>query len=102
MRRSLARLATLPDDVLVLPGHNYAAPAHTTIGQEKSTNRIVLEAVRRARGPQASRCGGGGAATALLPDYLAAARRVNGEWEKRQGPAAAQRCCRHHEATSKL
>ncbi len=34
-------LGVLPDDTLLFPGHNYAADARSTIGQEKRTNPIL-------------------------------------------------------------
>lgn len=38
MYESLRRLAALPDDVRLLPGHNYAEEAQSTLGNEKRTN----------------------------------------------------------------
>ena len=38
MLSSLARLSTLPNNAVVLPGHNYAQPKYTSIGQEKQSN----------------------------------------------------------------
>lgn len=35
---SMRRLAALPDDVVLLPGHNYAEIPQSTIGEEKATN----------------------------------------------------------------
>ena len=43
---SLNRLSSLDEGCIVLPGHNYARPAHTTIGQEKKTNAMLLQAMR--------------------------------------------------------
>ena len=36
--RSLQRLATLPDDTVVWPGHNYGVTPTSTIGEQKATN----------------------------------------------------------------
>ena len=38
MYSSLERLSKLPDDVILLPGHNYAAESTSTIGREKQNN----------------------------------------------------------------
>ena len=35
---SMRRLADLPDDVVLLPGHNYAEVPQSTMGEEKRTN----------------------------------------------------------------
>ena len=32
------KLAALPDDTILFPGHNYAAQPHATIGEQKKTN----------------------------------------------------------------
>jgi hydroxyacylglutathione hydrolase len=37
----LTRLYTLPEDTVVLPGHNYAGYPTSTIGQERKTNYVV-------------------------------------------------------------
>lgn len=81
MLASLERLSRLPSRTLVLPGHNYAAPAHTTIGAERLANDLMIQAMNAA----SSRGGGGGsgplspsrtAAALPLPDYLAVAARL--------------------------
>ena len=41
MFRSLQRLASLPDDTLLLPGHNYSAVPHATLGETKRTNTYL-------------------------------------------------------------
>ena len=42
MHRSIAdRLLTLPDDTVVLPGHNYGRTATSTIGNEKKNNPFL-------------------------------------------------------------
>jgi glyoxylase-like metal-dependent hydrolase (beta-lactamase superfamily II) len=38
MYSSLERLSKLPDGVILLPGHNYAAEPTSTIGREKQNN----------------------------------------------------------------
>lgn len=38
MLRSMLQLADLPDSTLVFPGHNYAAPPHSTIAEERANN----------------------------------------------------------------
>jgi glyoxylase-like metal-dependent hydrolase (beta-lactamase superfamily II) len=41
---SLRRLMTLPDDTVVLPGHDYNGASDTTIGAERETNpRLALD-----------------------------------------------------------
>jgi hypothetical protein len=75
MLKSLARLATLPKDTVVLPGHNYAAESWSTIEEEAATNGMMVQAVRRAgeRGGAKVRSEPV-AAQIQLPDYLSAAR----------------------------
>ena len=46
MLLSLARLSTLPPSTIVLPGHNYALPAHSTISNERDTNSMMQQAIR--------------------------------------------------------
>ena len=38
---SVQRLLTLPDALLVFPGHDYAHEAYTTIGRERAHNKRV-------------------------------------------------------------
>jgi len=38
MFESMRRLAGLPDDTILYPGHNYAEIPHSTLGEEKRTN----------------------------------------------------------------
>ena len=38
MYRSLQRLKSLPDDTLLLPGHNYSAVPNATMGASKQQN----------------------------------------------------------------
>ena len=41
MFRSLQQLASLPDDTLLLPGHNYSAVPHATMAETKQTNTYL-------------------------------------------------------------
>ena len=41
MYHSLQRLKALPDDTLLLPGHNYSAVANATMGETKKTNAYL-------------------------------------------------------------
>jgi len=41
MFRSLQQLASLPDDTLLLPGHNYSAVPHATMGETKRSNTYL-------------------------------------------------------------
>lgn len=45
---SLDRLAELPDDTIVFPGHNYAHPTSSTIGREKGGNDLMMQALEAA------------------------------------------------------
>jgi len=40
--RSLQRLAALPEETRVYPGHNYGTTATSTIGREREENRLLL------------------------------------------------------------
>jgi hydroxyacylglutathione hydrolase len=40
--RSLQRLATLPDETVVYPGHNYGVTPTSTIGEQRATNPYYL------------------------------------------------------------
>jgi hypothetical protein len=44
MLQSLKRLSTLPENTVVLPGHNYAADTQSTIGREMKTNPWMQQA----------------------------------------------------------
>jgi hydroxyacylglutathione hydrolase len=48
MHASLRRLASLPDDLTVLPGHDYGPSPSNKIGGEKATNMMMREAMMRA------------------------------------------------------
>jgi glyoxylase-like metal-dependent hydrolase (beta-lactamase superfamily II) len=41
MYHSIQKLASLPDDTLLLPGHNYSARPHATMGETKKTNTYM-------------------------------------------------------------
>lgn len=41
MFNSLRKLAELPDETILLPGHNYSAVAHATMGETKRTNAYM-------------------------------------------------------------
>ena len=41
MYRSLQRLSELPDEVMLLPGHNYGGPAQQSMGETKRTNAYL-------------------------------------------------------------
>ena len=46
MLRSVLRLAQLPPSAIVFPGHNYAAPPHSTIEAERDSNPWVMQALK--------------------------------------------------------
>lgn len=48
MHASLRKLASLPDELTVLPGHDYGPAPSNTIGGEKVTNMMIREAAMRA------------------------------------------------------
>lgn len=63
MLMSLEKLSALPTDCIVCPGHNYAQPSKTTIGQEKLTNLMMQQAMEvgpQLRKQELPRKGGGG------------------------------------------
>jgi glyoxylase-like metal-dependent hydrolase (beta-lactamase superfamily II) len=41
MFRSLQKLAELPDETILLPGHNYSARGHATMAETKKTNAYM-------------------------------------------------------------
>jgi hydroxyacylglutathione hydrolase len=41
MFNSLRKLSELPDETILLPGHNYSAVAHATMGETKRTNAYM-------------------------------------------------------------
>eukprot|EP00929_Paragymnodinium_shiwhaense_P033467 TRINITY_DN18374_c0_g1_i3.p1 TRINITY_DN18374_c0_g1~~TRINITY_DN18374_c0_g1_i3.p1 ORF type:complete len:312 (-),score=35.22 TRINITY_DN18374_c0_g1_i3:35-970(-) len=71
---SLDRLSQLPEDVCVFPGHNYARPAHSTIGAERAMNGMMVQAMARAK--QRMVLPGTVAASLRLPDYLDVCHRL--------------------------
>lgn len=87
MLASLDRLSKLPPNTLVLPGHNYSRPAHTTIGAEHDTNDMMIQAmglVKSGRLAPASV-----AASLPLPDYLGVAERVASRFAASPPPAGS-------------
>jgi glyoxylase-like metal-dependent hydrolase (beta-lactamase superfamily II) len=50
MLQSLKRLSTLPENTIVLPGHNYATETQSTIGQEKKRNPWMQKAEKVGNG----------------------------------------------------
>jgi hydroxyacylglutathione hydrolase len=48
MYHSLQRLASLPDDVAVFPGHRYSAPSAATLGAVKEMNMVFKPATADA------------------------------------------------------
>ncbi len=41
MYHSIQKLASLPDDTILLPGHNYSAVPHATMGDTKQNNTYM-------------------------------------------------------------
>jgi hydroxyacylglutathione hydrolase len=86
MLQSLIRLASMPRQTVVLPGHNYAPKKESTIGLEIDTNFMVQDAlsnVEELNDTKKKQGGGGGGdltrnltSASHLPDYLAAATRA--------------------------
>eukprot|EP00928_Gymnodinium_smaydae_P078593 TRINITY_DN62715_c0_g1_i1.p1 TRINITY_DN62715_c0_g1~~TRINITY_DN62715_c0_g1_i1.p1 ORF type:complete len:374 (-),score=46.93 TRINITY_DN62715_c0_g1_i1:16-1077(-) len=90
MLASLDRLSKLPPETIVLPGHNYAAPAHTTIGAERTMNDMMMQAMARTRSRGSGKLTSSGvAATVPLPDYLGVAARLS----QTSGNPVTERCC---------
>lgn len=48
MHASLRRLASLPDELIVLPGHDYGPSPSSKLGGEKVTNMMMREAMMQA------------------------------------------------------
>jgi glyoxylase-like metal-dependent hydrolase (beta-lactamase superfamily II) len=71
MDKSLSRLANFAPELVVFPGHNYAAPTSSTIAKERASNVMMRSAIMNVRGQATSSSVG-----VLLPDYLGAARRA--------------------------
>mmetsp|Transcript_116737 Transcript_116737/g.330233 ORF Transcript_116737/g.330233 Transcript_116737/m.330233 type:complete len:346 (+) Transcript_116737:85-1122(+) len=71
---SLERLSRLPRQTVVLPGHNYAEAAHTTIGAERTVNNMMLQAMGLVRNGKT--VPSSVAASLPLPDYLGVATRL--------------------------
>jgi len=45
MSKSLKKLASLPDNTVVYPGHNYGPISHTTIGAQKQSNYYMSNGI---------------------------------------------------------
>jgi glyoxylase-like metal-dependent hydrolase (beta-lactamase superfamily II) len=99
MLRSLARLSTLPRDTVVYPGHNYAIPSHSTIGEETSTNAMMVQATRfaaRDSNPEShveKHNVSGLPEYVPLPAYLSVAKSVYDAWENGTSQTHAPQCC---------
>ena len=76
MFASLSRLSKLPSDCLVLPGHNYAMPAHSTIADEKETNHMMMQAMDQYKSSTQGISSQSVAAFLPLPDYLGVCRKL--------------------------
>eukprot|EP00746_Dinoflagellata_sp_MGD_P059036 gnl/MRDRNA2_/MRDRNA2_25215_c0_seq1.p1 gnl/MRDRNA2_/MRDRNA2_25215_c0~~gnl/MRDRNA2_/MRDRNA2_25215_c0_seq1.p1 ORF type:complete len:300 (+),score=45.84 gnl/MRDRNA2_/MRDRNA2_25215_c0_seq1:61-960(+) len=81
MLDSLGRLSKLPPTTVVLPGHNYARPAHSTIGQERSTNMMMEAALSREQESKGGLTMSKVSAQVALPDYLHVAWTVFEKYE---------------------
>lgn len=98
MSKSLARLALLPDDLVVCTGHNYSVVSNSTIGKEKVHNMAMLQAiaVEEAAGQGKHGLNANPVAAMLpLPDYVAAMRRAVERVEagKEESRGGAQEHC---------
>mmetsp|Transcript_8871 Transcript_8871/g.15624 ORF Transcript_8871/g.15624 Transcript_8871/m.15624 type:complete len:303 (+) Transcript_8871:107-1015(+) len=82
MLTSLATLADLPSDTMVLPGHNYAFEAHTTIGDERSTNYMMMQAIDRVNSNGNAVSTNPVISMLPLPDYLGVARTLARQTER--------------------
>ena len=100
--RSLSRLSTLPEASLVYPGHNYSTSSHSTIGEESSTNAMMMEAVRfaaRESNPQPHVLEKHSVSSlpeyVPLPAYLSAAKSMHAAWKNCTGHEtnASSQCC---------
>ncbi|GBG26687.1 Hydroxyacylglutathione hydrolase, mitochondrial [Hondaea fermentalgiana] len=77
MLKSLTRLSALPGGTIVLPGHNYALPAHSTISEERDTNAMMMQAMERFQQSGSGTLTSEPVAALLpLPDYLGVARKL--------------------------
>lgn len=76
LMNSLKRLAGLSEEVLVLPGHNYAATTHSSIGQEKSTNGVMQQALARGGSIMPLPADSRRPTTIRLPDYIGACKKA--------------------------
>jgi glyoxylase-like metal-dependent hydrolase (beta-lactamase superfamily II) len=119
MVMSLERLSTLPIDTVVCPGHNYAVPTQTTIGQEQLTNQMMQQSMKFASQlRQKINNGTGGTSSSVkknsvkknqtsaivthipLPDYLGVARHVlesHVQWNTVHSELRCEECCTIYE-----
>lgn len=83
MDHSLARLALLPVDTKVYPGHNYAAVPVSTIGRERTSNLMMRQAMLSVlKMNETSGRDSGRLVHSTLPAYLQAAKQALIECEK--------------------
>ena len=80
MHGSLRRLASLPDDLTVLPGHDYGPAPHGKIGGEKVTNMMIRQALLQASP----------ADFAATLQRLSAPRLIVAEGRRRRGPTGSR------------
>ena len=111
MLSSLLQLAKLPADTIVFPGHNYAEPPYSTIGQEAQSNPFMMQAKQLegkiSSSPTAARIAGDAVERNRLEGQEVAD--AGGSDSEQQGPRHcwACECCRRAlpillVATSKL
>ena len=80
MHGSLRRLASLPDDLTVLPGHDYGPAPHGKIGGEKATNMMIRQAMLQASP----------ADFAATLQRLSAPQLIVAEGRRRRGPTGSR------------
>eukprot|EP00931_Biecheleriopsis_adriatica_P103289 TRINITY_DN78144_c0_g1_i1.p1 TRINITY_DN78144_c0_g1~~TRINITY_DN78144_c0_g1_i1.p1 ORF type:complete len:324 (-),score=70.31 TRINITY_DN78144_c0_g1_i1:33-1004(-) len=95
MLTSLTRLSQLPKETLVLPGHNYARPAHSTIGAERDMNDMMIQAMSLAKPPKGL-TPQDAAAALPLPDYLGVAERLAERFRQVAHTSSSQECEHGH------
>jgi len=95
--QSLERLSKLPRETLVMPGHNYAQPTHSTIGAEQEMNDMMIQAMDVVKSGRISARPVG--ASIPLPDYLGVAEHMAKSfavWDQVQThDTQRERCCDH-------
>ena len=80
MHGSLRRLASLPDHLTVLPGHDYGPAPHGKLGGEKVTNMMIRQALLQASP----------ADFAATLQRLSAPRLIVAEGRRRRGPTGSR------------